>query len=156
LKIYTLIADQHGKDIDATKLLNEKCSVRACIKFESIFIGSKISLQVKVLELEVQQQGNQRPRLMLQVAPEVLPNDSAIEVGGHDVLEKSSDEEDDDNDEDDVDNKEDFGNEHDGVSSPEYTAVDPTATMIATTATTVAAAKRGGGAANRRGRLPRS
>lgn len=71
LKIDTVIADQHGRDIDPIKLLNEKCTVRACIKFESIFIGSKISLQVKVLELEVQQQGNARPRLICKVREEL-------------------------------------------------------------------------------------
>jgi len=70
LEIYTDIADQNGVSIDAMTLVNQKCRVRACIKIESIFVGSKISLQVKVLELEVQQQGNQRQRLICKQAPE--------------------------------------------------------------------------------------
>lgn len=70
LEIYTDIADQNGVNIDPMTLLNQKCRVRACIKIESIFIGSKISLQVKVMELEVQQQGNQRQRLICKQAPE--------------------------------------------------------------------------------------
>lgn len=69
LEIYTDIADQNGNNIDPLTLLNQKCSVRACVKIESIFIGSKISLQVKVIELEVQQQGNQRQRLICRQAP---------------------------------------------------------------------------------------
>jgi hypothetical protein len=69
LQIYTDIADQHGNDVEPLSLLNQKCSVRACIKIESIFIGSKISLQVKVLEMEVHQQGNKRQRLICKQAP---------------------------------------------------------------------------------------
>lgn len=64
LQIYTVVADQKGNDLDPLSLLNQKCITKACIKIESIFIGSKISLQLKVLELEVQQQGNQRKRLI--------------------------------------------------------------------------------------------
>lgn len=69
LNIYTIFADQYGRDIDAMELVGQKCIVRACVKIESIFIGSKISLQLKVTEVEVQQQGNSRPRLLCKVAP---------------------------------------------------------------------------------------
>ena len=33
--------------------LGKKCNVNAAIKFESIFIGSTISLQVKLYEIEI-------------------------------------------------------------------------------------------------------
>ena len=69
LEIYTDVADQNGNTIDPMTLVGQKCKVRACIKIESIFVGSKISLQVKVIELEVQQQGNQRQRLICKQAP---------------------------------------------------------------------------------------
>jgi hypothetical protein len=69
LKIYTVVADKNGVDLDPLSLIGQKCNVRACIKIDSIFIGSKISLQVKVLELEVQQQGNQRQRLICKQPP---------------------------------------------------------------------------------------
>lgn len=69
LNIYTIFADQYGRDIDALDLIGQKCIVRACVKIESIFIGSKISLQVKVTEVEVQQQGNSRPRLLCKPTP---------------------------------------------------------------------------------------
>ena len=149
LKIYTIITDQNGKDIDAIKLLNEKCTVRACIKFESIFIGSKISLQVKVLELEVQQQGNMRPRLMCPVAPEISESkeneDNEASLVENNFLEKSEDEDDDDveprnenlSDDDDV-----------HVSSPE---------ALVDTVVTSTPSKRGGATGNRgRGRITRN
>lgn len=69
LAIYTVIADSNGRDLDPLTLIGTKGTVRACIKIESIFIGSKISLQVKVLELEVQDQGNPRQRLLCKQAP---------------------------------------------------------------------------------------
>jgi hypothetical protein len=69
LEIYTDIADQNGHTVDPMTLLNQKCSVRACVKIESIFIGSKISLQVKVVELEVQQQAPGRQRLICKQEP---------------------------------------------------------------------------------------
>jgi hypothetical protein len=69
LKIYTVVCDKNGADLDPLSLIGQKCSVRACIKIDSIFIGSKISLQVKVLEMEVQQQGNQRQRLICKPPP---------------------------------------------------------------------------------------
>jgi len=70
LNIYTLFADQNGRDVDPSSLIGQKCIVRVCIKIESIFIGSKISLQLKVMEVEVQQQGNSRPRLLCKSAPQ--------------------------------------------------------------------------------------
>lgn len=69
LKIYTIFADQRGFDIKPMTLIGEKCSVKAIIKIESIFIGSKISLQVKVQEVEVQRQGSKMPRLLCKEAP---------------------------------------------------------------------------------------
>lgn len=64
LKIYTFFANQRGHEINPMTLISQRFTCRVCIKIESIFIGSKISLQIKVLEVEVFQQGNQRPRLI--------------------------------------------------------------------------------------------
>jgi hypothetical protein len=72
LQIYTDVADQNGNDVDPLSLLNQKCTVRACVKIESIFIGSKISLQVKVIELEVYQQSNQKQRLICKQPSETV------------------------------------------------------------------------------------
>lgn len=81
LQIYTVIADPQGNDIDPMQLIGQKCVVRACIKIDSLFIGSKISLQVKVLELEVQQSGNQRQRLLCRAPPQ-----ETVTIASTDVL----------------------------------------------------------------------
>lgn len=44
---------ESGETINALDLLGKHCHVRAAIKFESIFIGNKISLQVKLYECQV-------------------------------------------------------------------------------------------------------
>ena len=64
LQIYTLITDENGNQIDPELVIGQKGSVKACIKFESIFIGSKISLQLKVMELEINRNSSQRKRLI--------------------------------------------------------------------------------------------
>jgi len=53
-KIITVFFDKEsGETMDALSLLGKYCNVRAAIKIESIFIGNKISLQVKLYECEV-------------------------------------------------------------------------------------------------------
>jgi hypothetical protein len=53
-KINTIFVDEDtNKEIDPFSILNKPCNVTAAIKFESIFIGNKISLQVKLYEVVV-------------------------------------------------------------------------------------------------------
>jgi hypothetical protein len=52
-KIVTNFFDQNGRDIDPMSLEKKYCWVNAAIKIESIYVGAKISLQVKVYEAEV-------------------------------------------------------------------------------------------------------
>lgn len=53
-KINTIFVDEESnREIDPFKVLNKPCTVTAAIKFESIFIGNKISLQVKLYEVVV-------------------------------------------------------------------------------------------------------
>jgi hypothetical protein len=103
LDIYTVIADTKGNDIEPSTLIGQKCSVRACIKIESVFIGSKISLQVKVLELEVQQQGNQRQRLICQMPTETVVIESTDVLNPLQDALVASDEESDESEDDDGD-----------------------------------------------------
>jgi hypothetical protein len=42
-----------GDDLDPLQLLGKYCHVRAAVKIESIFVGNKISLQIKLWEAEV-------------------------------------------------------------------------------------------------------
>lgn len=52
--ITTPFCNERGEDIDPMTLLNKACKVSAsAIKIESIFIGAKLSLQVKVYEAQV-------------------------------------------------------------------------------------------------------
>ena len=53
-KIMTMVFDETTQQpIDPLEILGKYCFTKAAIKFESIFIGNKISLQVKVYEAEV-------------------------------------------------------------------------------------------------------
>ncbi len=53
-----------GVEIDPLSLLDKHCNVSAVIKFESIFFGSKISLQVKVVDVQVKTLGGGRISLL--------------------------------------------------------------------------------------------
>lgn len=56
-KITTIYVDEESnQEIDPFSVLNKPCSVTAAVKFESIFIGNKISLQVKLYEVVVRPQ----------------------------------------------------------------------------------------------------
>ncbi|NDE17767.1 DUF2738 domain-containing protein [bacterium] len=56
-KITTIFVDEESnQEIDPFTVLNKPCSVTAAVKFESIFIGNKISLQVKLYEVVVRPQ----------------------------------------------------------------------------------------------------
>ena len=53
-KILTLFSDSHdNSDIDPMSLFGKYCFAEGAIKIESIFIGNKISLQVKLYEAVV-------------------------------------------------------------------------------------------------------
>jgi hypothetical protein len=51
--ITTPFCDENGNDLDPLSLLGKRCYATAAIKFEGVFIGSRISLQVKVYEAKV-------------------------------------------------------------------------------------------------------
>jgi hypothetical protein len=51
-KISTIFVNEEtNEEIDPFELMNKVCSVTAAVKIESIFIGNKISLQVKLFEV---------------------------------------------------------------------------------------------------------
>ena len=52
-KIITTLFDSQGNEINHMDLIGKFCFIKAAIKIESIFIGAKIALQVKVYEAEV-------------------------------------------------------------------------------------------------------
>lgn len=52
-KILSMFFDRNGNNIDPMTLLGKYCYSKAAVKIESIFVGNKITLQVKVYETEV-------------------------------------------------------------------------------------------------------
>lgn len=62
--ITSLFYDKYGRDIDPMSLMNKQCYVKAAIKIEGIFIGSKVSLQVKLHEAEVEMRESGVKRLL--------------------------------------------------------------------------------------------
>lgn len=61
-KFLSLFFDVDGNELNALDLMGKYCYTNAAIKIESIFIGSKISLQIKLYEavIEPMQQGMKR------------------------------------------------------------------------------------------------
>jgi hypothetical protein len=54
-KILSMFFNRDGESIDPLTLLGKYCYVKAAIKIESIFVGNKISFQVKLYEAEIEQ-----------------------------------------------------------------------------------------------------
>ena len=62
--ITSMFYDTNGELMDPMTLLNKQCFVRAAIKVEGIFIGSKVSLQVKLHEAEIKMKDSGIKRLL--------------------------------------------------------------------------------------------
>lgn len=80
--ITSLFYDKYGRDIDPMSLMNKQCYVKAAIKIEGIFIGSKVSLQVKLHEAEVELRESGVKRLLRPSAADapLPPSDQALPV----------------------------------------------------------------------------
>lgn len=77
--ITSFFYDEQGRDIDPMTLLNKSCYVTAAVKIESIFIGAKISLQIKLHEAEIKMFDSAPKRLLRKPASssEVVMGSSA-------------------------------------------------------------------------------
>jgi len=54
IKIHTIFTNEETNEtIDPMELMNKRCYIQGAVKFESLFIGNKISLQVKLFESRV-------------------------------------------------------------------------------------------------------
>ena len=110
-KVITSFFDAKGEELDPFSLMGKYCYVKAAIKIESIFIGAKINIQVKVYEAEVRliEQGTKRllkrpasdTSLSAQPAFSVARTDSTINTGISKMQVVESDEDDDDRIQDD-------------------------------------------------------
>lgn len=92
--ITSLFYDENGRDIEPMSLLNKQCYVKAAIKIEGIFIGSKVSLQVKLHEAEVKLKDSGVKRLLRASVPsqEVIVSS---DFSSFSLKEKENDENDD-------------------------------------------------------------
>ena len=63
-KFLSLFFDQDGKELNALDLMGKYCYANTAIKIESIFIGSKISLQIKLYEAVVEPMNQGMKRLL--------------------------------------------------------------------------------------------
>ena len=64
ITITSIFYDEYSRDIDPMTLLNKQCYVKGAIKIEGIFIGSKVSLQVKLHEAEIKMKDSGVKRLL--------------------------------------------------------------------------------------------
>jgi hypothetical protein len=63
-KIVSMFYDYDGEEVDPLTLLGKYCHTKAAIKIESIFIGNKISMQIKLYECEVKLADTGMKRMM--------------------------------------------------------------------------------------------
>lgn len=78
----SILYDAHtGEELDPLDILDKRCHVTAAIKIESVYIGNRLSLQVKLYEAEITMQSN-RPKRLLRPnsTPSIAPsNDDEYE-----------------------------------------------------------------------------
>jgi len=110
-RIMSLFYDANDNDLDPMELKGKYCDVNASIKIESIFIGNKVSLQVKLNEAEVKikQVGMQK---LLRSKPKIIKAEdfsaeesdddneveNEIEVSDDDEIQDATNEEEEDED----------------------------------------------------------
>jgi hypothetical protein len=63
-KIISMFYDDNGDEVDPLSLLGKYCYAKAAVKIESIFIGNKISMQVKLYECEIKLTDTGMKRMM--------------------------------------------------------------------------------------------
>lgn len=87
-----MIDDDTNAYIDPMDLMNKRCYITGALKIESVFIGNKISLQLKLYEAVVKVIDNQnsvrgllRPDARPLEKREVAPEDEGIGVGGREA-----------------------------------------------------------------------
>jgi hypothetical protein len=68
-KIVSMFFGKDGNTVDPLTLMGKYCYIRGAVKIESIFIGNKISLQVKLYEAEVELMQSGLKRLLSRPTP---------------------------------------------------------------------------------------
>lgn len=102
-KIVTSIFNERGQEIDAMSLVGKYCWVKAAIKIESIYVGAKISMQVKVYEAEARLVETGAKRLLQR--PKADTNVNVLETSKPPLTQKNEEDEDEDEDDQIQDNE---------------------------------------------------
>ena len=100
-KFLTNFYDLNDEPIDARDLMGKHCHATGAVKIESVFIGSRISLQIKLYEAVVEPCGKGMKRLL---RPQASSKVLAAKVGNesiNDMLNTSNNDDDNDDDDDD-------------------------------------------------------
>ena len=103
-KILSMFFNPEGESVDPLNYLGKYCYVKAAVKIESIFIGTRISLQVKLYEAEIELVQSGMKSLM----PRKKANTSILKKAGNNLNEIDDDDSDDESDgsiEDDSDSE---------------------------------------------------
>jgi len=156
-KISTIFVDEAtNKEIDPFTILNKPCSVTAALKFESIFVGNKISLQVKLYEVVVRLIENNSMRGLLrpnagkiEETPAIAATASSGTVGkslevniynslGHEDDEEDEDDEDVDKNEEEEEEEDDDEDDGSIVVEEAPKAVEPPAPSVAAATAAIA------------------
>jgi hypothetical protein len=114
-KIISMFYDYNGDSIDPLTLCGKYCFARAAIKIESIFIGNKISLQVKLYEVEVRLAETGMKRLLSRPKAQTRVLTSKV----NNPLNESESNEEGDGDEEEVGSIGGSDNEEEGEQVPE-------------------------------------
>ena len=77
-KIVTMFSDFTGNPVDPLTLCGKYVYVKAAVKIESIFIGNKISMQIKLYECEVKLVDNSMKRLLTKVNTNVVESSNFL------------------------------------------------------------------------------
>lgn len=95
--ITTPFCDENGRDIDPLSILGKRCYATAAIKFEGVFIGSRISLQIKVYEAKIKLIDS-APKRFLQTmsSSEVVYDEKSSAPSSSSLSEQKSDDDNDD------------------------------------------------------------
>jgi len=131
--ITSFFYDEQSRDIDPMTLLNKSCYVTAAVKIESIFIGAKISLQIKLHEAEIKMFDSAPKRLLRKPASSsevVMGSSASASSSSHDdaddVNAHNGDEEDEDGSVKDSDDEEDDKKASQPAPAPEPPVVAST------------------------------
>jgi hypothetical protein len=112
-KILTPFADTEGNDIDPKSLIGTMCFARTAIKIESLYIGSKISLQIKLYDAEIRLLESGVKRLLRRPVADSQVHDETTRQGSVPANDTTNTNDDENEDEDTIkdDENEDEGEE---------------------------------------------